>query len=355
MATAPHELSTTILATSDRAAFHLPVLDNTYGALLLGTFFGLMLYGLTIQQTYRYFRRYPTDIPILVYLVLVILIIETVHTAMIMAACYWHLVSNYFNPVALLVGHWSLKLMIPTSGLSILVCQAFYARRVWYVGHRYRYIVWVAGVLMVALLAFTISATLEGFIPTGEFRRVSWMVSVLFSLAVVIDILLTSSLIFVLVRSRTGFNRTDSTIDVIVVYAINTGLLNSIVGLLGSIFSIILPGNLIWVAISIVGVKLYANSVLAVLNHRQALSERMLEGFEVGSYQSRGARVRPHTVVDTWEVPQFPIDLSSRNTRASFTTPTDIISDDTSPGVRALQSNAVPSSDALTAKMAAGE
>ncbi|KAH9895559.1 hypothetical protein C8Q73DRAFT_611340, partial [Cubamyces lactineus] len=39
----------------------LPALDNTYGALLLGTSFGLMLYGLTIHQTFRYTRLYPKD------------------------------------------------------------------------------------------------------------------------------------------------------------------------------------------------------------------------------------------------------------------------------------------------------
>ncbi|TBU52331.1 hypothetical protein BD310DRAFT_981947 [Dichomitus squalens] len=354
MATAPHELTATILAMSDRAAFPLPALDNTYGALLLGTFIGLMLYGLTVHQTYRYFRLYPTDIPVLVYLVLAILTIETVHTAMIMAACYYHLVSNYFNPITLLEGHWSTRIITPTSGLCILVCQAFYARRVWYVGHQYRYIVGVAGVLMLALLAFTISATVEGFIlPLSNFHRDSWMVSVLFSLAVAIDILLTSSLIFVLVRSRTGFKRTDFTIDIIVVYAINTGLLTSIVGLLGAIFAIILPGNFIYIGISIVATKLYANSVLAVLNSRRALSDRMLEGFEMGSYEPRGPRARPHTVVDTWDVPQFPVDLPSRDTHISFTTPTDTNSDDTASGVRGLQAKSVLSSEALTVKMAA--
>ncbi|TBU39142.1 hypothetical protein BD309DRAFT_872912 [Dichomitus squalens] len=353
MATAPHELTATILAMSDRAAFPLPALDNTYGALLLGTFIGLMLYGLTVHQTYRYFRLYPTDIPVLVYLVLAILTIETVHTAMIMAACYYHLVSNYFNPITLLEGHW--YIITPTSGLCILVCQAFYARRVWYVGHQYRYIVGVAGVLMLALLvACRSAATVEGFIlPLSNFHRDSWMVSVLFSLAVAIDILLTSSLIFVLVRSRTGFKRTDFTIDIIVVYAINTGVWLHIVGLLGAIFAIILPGNFIYIGISIVATKLYANSVLAVLNSRRALSDRMLEGFEMGSYEPRGPRARPHTVVDTWDVPQFPVDLPSRDTHISFTTPTDTNSDDTASGVRGLQAKSVLSSEALTVKMAA--
>ncbi|TBU39146.1 hypothetical protein BD309DRAFT_872910 [Dichomitus squalens] len=243
MATASHELTATILAMSDRAAFPLPALDNTYGALLLGTFIGLMLYGLTVHQTYRYFRLYPTDILILVYLV-------------IYPTSYYHLVSNYFNPIALLKGHW--YIITSTSGLSIFVCQAFYARRVWY--------------------AFDVD------------------------------------------------------------------------------FIVILPDNFIWAAIGIVAAKLYANSVLPVLNSRRALSDRMLEGIEMGSYEPRGARARPHTVVDTWDVPQLSVGLPSRDTYVSFTTPTDIHSDEAASGVcalEAIQAKSVPCSEALIVKMAA--
>ncbi|OJT15861.1 hypothetical protein TRAPUB_1513 [Trametes pubescens] len=39
----------------------VPALDNTFGAVLLGTFVGLILYGLTLHQSYRYLRLYPND------------------------------------------------------------------------------------------------------------------------------------------------------------------------------------------------------------------------------------------------------------------------------------------------------
>ena len=65
----------------------VPHLDNTFGAVLIGTFIGLMcvssaspgdpplvlmyhsLYGITLHQSYRYFRMYPADLPILKFLV----------------------------------------------------------------------------------------------------------------------------------------------------------------------------------------------------------------------------------------------------------------------------------------------
>ncbi|KAI0788096.1 hypothetical protein C8Q74DRAFT_1195914 [Fomes fomentarius] len=43
----------------------VPSLDNTFGAVLLGTCAGLVLFGLTVHQSYRYFRMYPQDSSVL--------------------------------------------------------------------------------------------------------------------------------------------------------------------------------------------------------------------------------------------------------------------------------------------------
>ncbi|KAI0738333.1 hypothetical protein C8Q80DRAFT_272210 [Daedaleopsis nitida] len=308
------------LAGPAAALPQLPALDNTYGALFLGMAFGLMLYGLTCHQTYRYFRLYPRDVRLIKSLVTTIWTLETFHTILVIVACYYRLVSNYFHPETLAIGHWSTRLLTPVTGITVLVCQSFYARRVWMVGPGYRYLVWIAAVFMFTALAFTISATVEGFIRSlADFKHVSWMVSVIFGSAVIVDILLTTALIVVLVRSRTGFQRTDSTIEVLVLYTVNTGLLTSFFGLLVFIFAVILPGNFIYIGISIVGTKLYANSVLAVLNSRRALSNKMLQGFELSSIEATNGR--PHTAIETWDVPGFPVD-----TNISFATPTNVTS-----------------------------
>ncbi|KAL7277396.1 hypothetical protein ACG7TL_009258 [Trametes sanguinea] len=36
-------------------------LNHTFGALLLGTYFGFMLYGFMIHRSYTYFHDYPKD------------------------------------------------------------------------------------------------------------------------------------------------------------------------------------------------------------------------------------------------------------------------------------------------------
>ncbi|KAI0744338.1 hypothetical protein C8Q80DRAFT_891490 [Daedaleopsis nitida] len=295
-----HQLVSETVFDAVAGPLKLPALDNTYGALFVGMVCGLIIYGLTLLQTYRYFRLYPNDRPVLFWLVIVIWALETFHTLLTVEACYWHLITNYFNPLSLLEGHWSTRLMVPTTGLLLIVSQTFYARRVWYVGPQCRYIVGVVGCIMVTLAGFMIATTVESFrLSLHDFQHISWLVSAMVGLGALADAILTVTLITILMRRRTGAKRTDSTIDILVLYAINTGFLSFIFAFLTFLFAIILPGNLIYIGFSIVSSKLYSNCVLAVLNSRRALSTRMLEGFEMNTGESRA-----HTRAEAWDIPE---------------------------------------------------
>ncbi|KAI0349195.1 hypothetical protein OH77DRAFT_1525853 [Trametes cingulata] len=94
----------------ERLAFlpPIPALDNTFGALLLGTFCGLILFGITLHQGYRYVRfpAYDKDSIIIKGTVATVLILETLHSALALHVCYFYLVKQYFDPLALLKGTW---------------------------------------------------------------------------------------------------------------------------------------------------------------------------------------------------------------------------------------------------------
>ncbi|KAI0326503.1 hypothetical protein GY45DRAFT_1328834 [Cubamyces sp. BRFM 1775] len=267
-----------------------PALDNTYGALLLGSCFGMMLYGLTIHQTYRYFRLYPKDRLWIKALIAGILLLDTLHTVLCIVAVYYHLVTHYFDPASLAAGHWSTRILTLAMGLTIVLCQCFYVHRVYQLGSHYGYklLVFIAIACMVCEFAFLVATTVEVFrLSLDQFPRFSWLVSATFGCIALAEFFLTGTLIVALLRSRTGLKRTDSTIEVLIVYSVNTGLISSIFDLLCFVFALILPGNLIYVGFGSVGVKLYANSVLAVLNSRHSLSERMMEDFELGSFEPK--------------------------------------------------------------------
>ncbi|KAI9058005.1 hypothetical protein FKP32DRAFT_1762002 [Trametes sanguinea] len=292
----------------------VPSLNNTFGAFLLGTFIGLMLYGLTLHQTYRYYRLFPGDLKIIQAFVIAALILETIHTVLCMHICYYYLVLNYAKPLALLDGVWSIRILPVPTALVILVSECFFTRRVYLIGSKYtKAIVAITPVLMVVFMGFAAAACAEAFIrPTfAGFDGVAWMTSAGFGAAVAIDALLAATLVITLHKSRTGFKRTDSLIDLLIIYTINTGLVTGVFGVLSFIFALIWPNSLIWSACNLVATKTYATSLLAVLNSRKRLTDKVSEDcFDSGTInlsalKTTSGTAQHSTAAERWNVHQL--------------------------------------------------
>ncbi|KAH9850851.1 hypothetical protein C2E23DRAFT_886910 [Lenzites betulinus] len=286
----------------------IPSLGRTYGALYVGSCLGFMLYGLTVHQVYKYYKLYPSDIAFLKYLVLLIFVLETFHTLLWVIDGYHYFIQDYFDPDALSIGHWTDKINIFLTGLVIVICQGFYARRVFLIGPKFKGLVAIAAMCMGLFFGFDIAAGVIAFTTLNlvTFARYSWMISAAYGFALVTDIILTGTLVVVLLRCRTGLQQTDSVVELLVIYAINTGLLTSIFGVLAFVFALILPGNLIYAGISIVVAKLYANSVLAVLNSRRALQHRLLDDLPISISMHKAAPRHHQGIMESWSVPQLP-------------------------------------------------
>ncbi|EIW57724.1 uncharacterized protein TRAVEDRAFT_48759 [Trametes versicolor FP-101664 SS1] len=253
-----------------------PSLDNTYGATLLGTFFGLILYGLAIHQVYRYSRMGFNDSWFIKGYVAFIMLVDTLHVILSMHTCYYYLVGHYFQPAVLFTRVWSIDNLGLIAAVTIVSCQCFYARRVWLIGPKYRFLVVIAVVIFLGELACsTYAAAQASLLPSyGEFRELTWLYSVAFALVVVSDIILTTVLIFVLHRSRTGIAKTDSMLDVLIAYIISTGLLTEIFSILSLIFPLVYLNStsMVYIALDIVVTKMYVNSVIGTLNFRRTLA-----------------------------------------------------------------------------------
>ncbi|KAM5544655.1 hypothetical protein V8D89_001553 [Ganoderma adspersum] len=265
----------------------IPSLDNTFGAVFLGTVLGAILYGLTSHQTFRYYRLYPTDPLVLKLTVLALWVMDSFHTVLCIHVCYYYLVSHYFKPERLLSGVWSIRLTVITTGGVIAITHVFFARRIFLIGNRNIYLMIVIGFLLIAETCFCLAATVETFLAVTFEKYVSefkWIVPCSLGTAVIIDAVTSSTLTYYLHKCRTGFKRTDSLIDVLMVYTINTGLLTGLLNLAAMLAATFSPNTLIYYGIDIVSSKMYANSLLAVLNARRSLLDRGLEGFETGSF-----------------------------------------------------------------------
>ncbi|KAF8879397.1 hypothetical protein BD779DRAFT_1552186 [Infundibulicybe gibba] len=246
-----------------------PQIENTFGALLLGhSLLACTLYGLTTHQAYRYFRLYQGDAWYLKFLVRTSLL-DTIHTIMIMHFCYFYLVLGYFNPIQLEDGTWSVRTSVA------MLNNIFYIWKVYICRH------------ILCCLYQAVSA----------FARLDGLTLAALIINFVSDLIISGSIAYLLRLRRTGNNGTDSIIDTLILYSINAGLLTGYENLPG--YLICMPANLVYLAIQLLLSKLYANSMLAVLNSRYSLRDRGAEGFEMGALDLQTSE--PSS--SAWEIP----------------------------------------------------
>ncbi|PIL26438.1 hypothetical protein GSI_12196 [Ganoderma sinense ZZ0214-1] len=155
--------------------------DDTIGATLLATFFALLFYGISLNQLYRYLRRFPTDdrfVQVIEgiysdvrlgtpqssfscsYNPYPTRVSETVHCVSTMHLSYFMAVSSLAQELTFVRhGLWSLKAIAISSAPIIFVTQMFFARRVWLVGPQYRLIMAIG--VAVLLIEFGMSQLLS--------------------------------------------------------------------------------------------------------------------------------------------------------------------------------------------------
>ncbi|RPD69278.1 hypothetical protein L226DRAFT_597082 [Lentinus tigrinus ALCF2SS1-7] len=291
-------------------------LDNTYGAFLLGTFFGILLYGYSLHQLSAYFRRFPSDTTLIRISVTLThaRILETAFTALTIHTSYFYLVTNFHDFVRLNRGVWSFSAAI------MFTSQLFFARRVSLMGRRYMFVAATAMLFFTAEVGMyaiptsgdvtdhTLSpvSVYQGFvlIPFSfwEFTDVNVVIAALFGSAVGGDTLLTTSLIVELQRTRLSeARRKESRWDTALIYVLNTGLLHDALNIITFILDVreaffstasqeLLMSGLV-----------YSNTLLAVLNSRQlpATIEVVGGGFGINSIE----RARRHAKQDQWNTP----------------------------------------------------
>ncbi|KAI0722368.1 hypothetical protein C8T65DRAFT_825365 [Cerioporus squamosus] len=312
-------------------------------AVAVDTFYAeliVRLFGLTTHQTYRYFRLYPSDRLSLKILVSVLLCLDTLHTITGVHVSYHYLISNYANPASLLTGIWSVRVgMVETVGLErtfslvpgelirtvlrkgvvMVIAHSFYIYRLFFISDRHIFPAYIMAVLTATELAFAIAATIQAFkeVTFARFRPWIWIICAALGCSLLVNGIVSSFLIVYLRRSRSNLRRSITLVTAPPVVSYQSfseqkglfvrdhhglhdqyGFINqlssrqvasarhfsTLTRALDPIQAIIVPDTLVWAAIAILSTKMYANSLLAVLNSRRSLVDKGREGFETGSF-----------------------------------------------------------------------
>ncbi|ESK91090.1 hypothetical protein Moror_9590 [Moniliophthora roreri MCA 2997] len=262
--------------TMDPLALLPKAFDNTLGALLVGGLVAMALWGITCVQTFNYFDQSSRrDKPQFKLLASISRFLDTFDTVLNCHILYFYLVSNYINPLAIMVPIWSVIIHVAVTSVSNFIIRSLFARRAYRLGKNIPSTIWIVAVsltdlvvgLLITIKAFGISTYLE-------LDTLSSLMYLNFAAGTTSDLSVALVLCYLLWKSKTGFTRTDSLIKMLMAYTINTGLIVAIDAALGMICYAVMPNNFIFLGFYLLLSKLYLNSYLASLNARDSLREK---------------------------------------------------------------------------------
>ncbi|KAI9460427.1 hypothetical protein HD554DRAFT_2028738 [Boletus coccyginus] len=222
----------------------------------------------TCIQTWYYYVTYPLDPWYIKLLVAGAFVSDSCHQALITHAgkC------NHKPPVTVYSHTLSLHIEVLFNGITALLVQSFLAMRVYRLSGKN----WpTTGSVMILVIgefgelhAPKFNLQLQTFPQLDSLKALSMSVN---AVAVAGDVLIAASLCILLQRSRTGFRRSDSLINKLMLFSINTGLLTSICAIASLVSIIAWPDTFIYIAFYFCLGRLYCNSLLATLNARKLL------------------------------------------------------------------------------------
>lgn len=285
--------------------------DNTFGAFLIGVVVSAMLYGVTCVQTWYYFSRYFSDPWHIKLLVGAIFLSDSIHQALITHTVYTYLVTDFDNIGNLEKIVWSLSIEVLFNGFTGFMVQSFLTMRVYQLSRKN--VIATASVLSLVIAEFVIviiyvakAVKLTTFVQVPQIKSLSMCVN---AVAAAGDILITVFLCTFLHQSRTGFHQSDTLINKLMLFSINTGLLTSVCAVMSLVSIIVWPDTFIYIAFYFCLGRLYCNSLLATLNVRKSIRRDPCD--EHMSLSLHGARRPINSPIGLSQM-RMPNDLSIR-------------------------------------------
>ncbi|OBZ76408.1 hypothetical protein A0H81_03432 [Grifola frondosa] len=291
-------------------------LDNTLGAAFIGNIFAAVFYGITNVQTFSYYKHNGKDPQYSFY--------DSLHLALIAHTLYTYTVKDFTDLLAITIPTWSIVAVIAVEGISDLFvrrsaltaavsesleteqkkldfgychCEGVsypgnsalmdclgcaYSSRVC-VRHR---MASLPSSRHIHAMTLNVPHSYRVF-SYFELAKISWILYLSFAAALTADFIIAVSLCWLLGRHRTGFQRTDSIIRVLILYSVNTCHLRLLLPhhrtspLFSSPLSLTrkhpqfikMPDNFVYIAFYFAMPKLFLNSLLATLNTRKHVRE----------------------------------------------------------------------------------
>jgi len=257
-----------------QAQLVLPSMTHLAGGFVVQLCIGLIIAGISYSQAYSYSLMAARDPWLIKTTVALVVILETANSVFGIHVIYFTLIKNFGNFLALDFIVWSVK------GAAVAVIFTIALARTFNVYRIYRL---TQGNLTVTAVTAFVSATNIGMGFVGATSDVlkctTWTqflsnktanVTFIFSMALGAfdDILVATTLIYCLIRMRTGFNRTNRLITVMIAYVINTGALTVLLDLLVVILYCTMKDSFMYQGAYCLAGRMYGVAIIGTLNQR---------------------------------------------------------------------------------------
>ncbi|KAK0486452.1 hypothetical protein IW261DRAFT_1604592 [Armillaria novae-zelandiae] len=229
------------------------------------------LFGTLSVQLYLYYLAFPMDRKFTKYLVYGIYIIEFSQT-MIFTHDAFATFGYGFSDIEALTGMYSFWFTAPImSSVSACIGQIFYAYRIFILSKSPIVPIFIICVSLTSLVGGIITSVwlfpADNVIELNN-PRISVTVGILCGAAALCDVIIAVCMTYYLLRSNTGFRRTQMLVTKLIRLTIETGSMTAVVALLSFVLFFAFPHQVFYGTPTLIVAKLYANNVYMVLNSR---------------------------------------------------------------------------------------
>ncbi|KAG2009652.1 hypothetical protein CC2G_012557 [Coprinopsis cinerea AmutBmut pab1-1] len=286
-------------------ALSFPSVHETLGAALIGFCLACAVFGIFTTQVFIYYRQFYQDKKAYKILVAVLWILEFIDQIFIGYAVYYYSISNYGKVLVLFTEDivWPLIVRSPVSTdlrvrpLNSTLPQGSSYRRE--LGRN-------AGQMLLRPAGMALQPSqhahyrpyLRSHPRPSSFQlnkllfasRLRVVASVALGSGMATDAFIAVALCLLLHRLRTGFSSSDSLINTLIVYAVNTGALTGFISFVTLLVYNVFPNSFYFMTFYFLLGKLYAISLLCTLNTRRSIRGKGTDQAEPPTVNTSGHR-----------------------------------------------------------------
>ncbi|KAG1755402.1 hypothetical protein EDB19DRAFT_402838 [Suillus lakei] len=301
------------------AAFNASII---VGPVVLGTLFDACLFGCLVIQTYVYYANFANDHRVIKVTVAAVFATQIAHMMCVSATLWNTAVNAYDDPSKLQILPLTACATILFTGITGALVESYFAFRLWKLSRKLL-LPLLSLVLCVIAQVVSLVITVRAFNTTSiaAFETdQNTSITLALTSRVLCDTILTLSMAWYLRKQRSVFSRTTSTIDRLVLWTIETGLITSLVAVLVISFFLAMKQNYIWVGFYAILASVNGNSLLASLNGRLIFRSVTNESLGMSTLSgSGGERNKQPFVINVTQTVRSPPEVFKHDEREEST------------------------------------